>query len=45
MPCREKDKGKIIGAYAIAEFRDKAFQIDFLDIHEIERRSGAIKDW
>lgn len=37
------DRGKFIGAYAVAHFKDGGYQIEFMLESEIEKRSGRSK--
>src|SRR5690606_11267902 len=41
-----KDRGKTIGAYAVAKFKDGGYQFEFMSVDEIEKRRkrSAAKD-
>jgi recombination protein RecT len=35
-PCISGDRGKIIGAYSVAQFKDGGYQVEFMSIEELE---------
>lgn len=42
-PSMEDDRGKFIGAYAVARFKDGGYQFEFMPKSEIEKRKGRSK--
>lgn len=42
-PTMEDDKGKFIGAYAVAHFKDGGYQFEFMSKSEIEKRKSRSK--
>lgn len=42
-PTMDADKGKFIGAYAVAHFKDGGYQFEFMSKADIEKRKGRSK--
>lgn len=42
-PCMESDRGQLIGAYAVAHFKDGGYQFEFMPKAEIEKRKARSK--